>query len=210
MAKKKYNNYKAGRGRRRNNIFYRRGLKKAVRLAGYLNVEFKTFDVFDTDNVTDGLTIVQLSNIAQGDTGSTRDGDSCKVVKLLLSFTAKINASATNSFVRVMLIRDDQTNGAIFTTANLLEGDEYLSPINARNTDRFVVYYDKLFALSNTGAGCVKDNMNKECSFHIQFGAATAAITSLRSKSLALCFISDESTNYPTIDYRSRLTYVDN
>jgi hypothetical protein len=210
MAKKKYNNYKPGRGRRRNNIFYRRGLKKAIRLAGYLNVEFKHFDVFDSANVTDGLTIVQLSNIAQGDTVSTRDGDSCKVTNMLLSITSKIHASATNSFVRVMLVRDNQTNGAIFTTANLLEGDEYLSPANPSNKDRFTIYYDKLFALSNTGEGCVKDNMNKEVSFHIQFGAATAAITSLRGKSLALCFISDESTNYPTIDYRSRLTYVDN
>jgi hypothetical protein len=60
-----------GRDRRKGNIFYRRGAKKLISLVKYLNIETKYFDVDSSDNVTDALSIVPCTNIAQGDTAVT-------------------------------------------------------------------------------------------------------------------------------------------
>jgi hypothetical protein len=108
------------------------------------------------------------------------------------------------------MLKDTQTNGAIYTTANLLEADEYLSLGKYINKDRFHIYYDELHAISNTGNGCATGSINHDVDFHVQFGAASAAITSLRTNSLSLAFIGNEDTNYPVLDYRIRVLYVDN
>ena len=84
-------------------------LRKVKYIAGLINVEKKKTDI--VVGMTPDSTSVEveyLSDIAQGDTVGARNGNSILVKGLRLSGDMSIHASATNTIVRLMVIRDTQ------------------------------------------------------------------------------------------------------
>lgn len=194
--------------------------QKALALARHLktlvNVEFKHHNVLLKDvSITDAGLITPLSLTNEGNTSQTRDGGSVKWTSYRLIYNWKIHASATNTTVRVMVVHDKQTNQAQFTLADLLFDatvkDAIYSPPNINNASRFNILYDKVHALSAVGnsSNLVRIH-HKKLNMKMRFDANVGNVTDLTSDSMALVFISDETTNDPTltINYRSR--FVDN
>jgi hypothetical protein len=194
---------------RRNNIFWRRGMKKAMRVISLLNVEFKQFDTGNTDAIDDAGTIYPCSNVAQGDSNVTRDGSSLKVVGLQYSLFSTIHASATSTMIRAIALIDRQTNGATFSVGNVISNTNVFDFYNLDYERRFVILNDSSFLLSQNNPGNFK-NWSTKLEQHLRYNNAAGAITSLTESSIAIILISNEETNTPTIELRTRIMFVDN
>ncbi len=192
-----------------------KALAMAKYLKGIVNVEFKNHDQQVTAIAQANSALIrQLTNIAQGDTTNTRDGASIKIVSISFNYTINMNASATGTAFRVMLVLDRQTNEAIYTAGDLLEDttpdDVIVSPYNLNNASRFRVLYDKVHVFSINGRFVGNFKFYKKLNLKLRYDNAAAAITSLTQSSLSLLTVSDEATNQPSLTSFIRLRYVDN
>ncbi len=180
-----------------------------------LNVEYKFHDVqLTTSAITPTGTIVQLTNIPQGDTDISRDGAQVKLTSTVSKFFIASNSSAFQTNIRVMLVLDKQTNGAIYTMLDLLKdtdgNDIIVSQLNLDNQYRFRVLYDKVISLSNVGITSAHRAIHKKLQHKLRFESSTPSIADLNSKSFSLVFISNQTTNSPLVTLFSRIKYLDN
>jgi len=181
-----------------------------------LNVEYKFHDVQLTGvGLTETGTIVQLTNIAQGDTDQTRDGSQVKLTRLDIKYFLGSHVDQPLTQVRVMLIHDKQTNQAIYSLADLLvdssTSDNIVSPLNLDNKYRFRILYNKIHSLTNSGSNhAINRKIHKELNMRIRYDASTAAIADITSSSLSLVLISNQPVNQPAITLFSRIRYIDN
>ncbi len=209
--------YKKNKG----NIFWRRGLNKSYRLArrvarlsSFINPEFK-FKDSQSVSITpaQSQTVVQLTNIDQGDTGQTRDGYSIKVVQFHCKYFIQKHASATLTQLRMMLIYDAQTNGAAYAITDILDNGtavvNLVSPLNTFNAKRFHIFFDKLITLDvNNPQRTFK--YFKKLQHHIRYKGTGAGIADVNSGSFSLWFVSSEATNVPNINVYARIRFLDN
>lgn len=192
-----------------------KALSMAWKVKRLLNVEYKFHDVQTTGTaISTTPTITQLSNIANGDTAETRDGNSIKWTRFTSHGTLSINGSATRSYVRMLLVLDTQTNGAIYSAGDILKDitadDAIVSLYNLDNRQRFKILYDKVVKLAANTISVRTFKINKKFSLRQIFNADAAAITSIPTYSLSLYFVSNEATNTPTLTMYNRLRYLDN
>ncbi len=193
-----------------------RALAMARHLKSMLNVERKIIATNITAvSIVDGNGLItQLTNIAQGDGVAARDGDQIKVVSLYLRYNVAINANEASTQVRVLIVRDSQTNGAIYTTAQLLEtatvARGILSPLNLNNKMRFRVLYDKVHSLSTTGQQINFGKVYLKLNDKLRYSLNAGDITDLRSASYSVVFIGSEVTNDPLVSFDCRIRFVDN
>ncbi len=192
---------------------------KALAMAKYLksvvNVEYKNFDTTTLASaIAQTPAIVQLTNIAQGDTTNTRDGASIKIVSIRLVYFVLGHADVPNISLRVQLVCDKQTNQAVYAAGDLLDdatvNDAIISPRNLNNMRRFRVMYDKVHTFSNTGKNCGYFTKYVKLQLKIRFDASTPSIADLTENSLSVVFTSNQPTNVPLVDHHTRLRYVDN
>ncbi len=193
----------------------KRALLMAKSIKSLMNVEFKNHDVGQTAVAfAVAPVITQLTNIAIGDTTNTRDGSSVKLVSILFKYNILMNASATKTACRVLIIHDRQTNEAIYTGTDFFSdvsaGDGIVSARNLDNGHRFQVLYDKVHTYSATGRQISYHQFYKKLNLKLRYDNAAAAITSLTQSSLSLVLVTNEATNVPTITSLTRLRYVDN
>ncbi len=215
-----YNNYKRKYRRYRKPRYYKKKGNRALVLAkkalSMINVEYKILDsTFSLAAVADSIGITQLTNLSQGDTTITRDGSQIKITSAYLTLAFKMNASATNTLIRCMLVHDKQTNQAIYVGADLLNdatvgGDNVMSPLNIDNKRRFHVLMDKVFSVSAGAQQTHFIKFYKKLNIPIRYDANVGDITDLTSSSLSLVTVSSEVTNDPTITGKVRLRFVDN
>lgn len=211
--------YYGRKGKRKNYIFYRRLKNKTYWMAkkalALTNPEFKLHNFQQTANtINTSGTIDTISLIAQGDTDTTRDGNSIKITRMHIRGFIKQDAVATQTMIRMMVVLDRQTNGAQFSMSDLIAdttaGDAIVSPLVINNKFRFRVLVDRVYHMSSESSTIIKFNIFRKMGMKMRYSANAAAITSCPSKSIAVVFISDEATNSPTVTYFSRLRYLDN
>ncbi len=184
------------------------GIKKLM------NVEFKFHDVVQTDTAQNQTaSIIQLTNIPQGDTSETRDGAQVKLTRLQIKYTISAG-TADVTFVRCIVVHDSQTNQAIYGIADLLQdttaSDSIVSMLNLDNKYRFSILYNKVHSFSNTGNKAVYKEFMKDLDMRIRFDASTPSIADLTSSSLSIVFIANIGSNTPSITLFARVRYVDN
>lgn len=192
-----------------------KGLAVAYGVKRLMNVEFKFHQVEkNATAIPNTGDIVELTNIDQGDTAQTRDGAQIKCMSISCKYTITINSSAVNSFVRVILVRDIQTNQAIYSLSDLLENSGALaieSHLNLDNKYRFQVLANRVHKLSNTtGTDLISGHIFKRVGTKIRYDNTGNGIADLTSKSFSIVFISDEAVNTPTLKMVARIRYVDN
>ncbi len=186
-----------------------RGLKRL------LNVEYKFLDVQNTEAAVSTTPSVNISSIIlQGDGGSARDGNSVKAVGIRLNYMITLNTSAVSSQIRVILIHDKQTNGALAAAGDILQDvtadDGIVSPYNLDNKYRFRMLYDRVHTLSDNGRQSIAVKKYFKLNQKLRFDGTAGDITDIPSSSYLLLFVSNEPTNTPTITRHSRLRFIDN
>ncbi len=181
-----------------------------------LNVEFKNHDLLQgAVGIPDGVgTIFQLTNIPQGDTGTSRDGANVKITSIYIKGIMILSSSANSTVYRIMLVEDKQTNQAIYSTADLLADtgnvNSLVAPLNLDNQFRFNVLYDQLSVVDDGAKKSLPFKIFKTVNKRLRFDASTPGIGDLRSSSYSLLMISSEPTNTPSMRFFSRFRFVDN
>ncbi len=191
----------------------RRGLAKKVnRLSKAVNMKERKF--IDTQIVNTAMaatgTITQLTNLVQGVTDSTRIGNKITVVGCLLTYI--IDANITTN-IRVLLVQDKQTNGAIYLNSDLFQDetaqDIIVSPKNADFKRRFKVYHDKNYSYSVAGVATKFYKKFFKMNIPMRFDANNGDITDIQSNSLSW-FVATETAGAGVVNTLfCRVYYID-
>lgn len=192
-----------------------KALALAKNVRRLINVEYKFIDTQNNaTNITTTPLIVQLSNIIQGDTTITRDGSQLKCLSLQWSYFLSQDESSITSIIRCMLVKDKQTNQAIYAAGDVLSdvdaGDAIVSPYNRDNRKRFTIMYDRIHVLSDSGVKLVHNGQKFSQEQILRYDANAGTIADLTQASYSLLLISSEPVN--GVDFTSfvRLNFVDN
>lgn len=211
--------------------YVKRTKKKTLKVNTYYNLnkkvnmllksrEHKQLDVSSLAlSVVDGVGIqTQLTNLTQGDTNITREGNQITAESIYIKLMFHIAAAASSSQIRCLLVHDKQSNGAAFATTDLLESvtniRSLITPRNLDNIKRFQVLYDKIIVLNQNVASAISTTrfikIYKKLGINLRYDGNAGDITDLTQSALSLLFISNEATNEPTVDVDSRIRFIDN
>lgn len=183
------------------------------RLQELVNTEFDYVDSSSSTTVASAGTLRLLNGMAQGDTASSREGNSIRMKSYYMKYQIANNATAVNTNTRVILVLDKQSNGAQPLVTDILATNTVVSPRNLDNRKRFKILYDKCHSLGTAGPA----NINTEFYFknqqtHVAYynGSNLGTIADIATNALYLLTISDQATNLPAINYYFRLRFIDN
>lgn len=184
-------------------------------LAAKVNSELKHFDkTLHTGAMpTIGWTApVAITDVPQGDTDQTRDGDSILLKKLQINGLATVNASATIC-TKLRFVIFKRAVNQIAPVAN-----EYAVPgiFTYRDLDETSYYqtvYDKVHTLAPSGvAGSTSQkvlfDINIPFDMHVVYETSTT--DGGAKNALYWMAIQDDSTNAPNLELISRIRFYDN
>lgn len=153
--------------------------------------------------------LVLLNGIAPGTSSTTRVGQSVKITGIEARFTLKIGSAASNT-VRVVIFWDKSPN-ATAPAGTDIYGTGVLTPRVVGNLPRFLILYECRFCLDTLGPGIQADDFQRNLNMHEYFNTGTAGtIADIQEGAIYLMFICDTSATFPTIDYYTRVGFVDN
>lgn len=153
--------------------------------------------------------VVSLSNIAQGDTVSGRTGNSVLARTFLLRAQVTKHASATETFVRIMLIWDTQQIGDTAPTiATVLDSVDTLSGLNVSTTGRYKILMNKHYTLDTTRTSSIYINKFFNIYKHIRYNGT--GDSDIQKNGLYMVLLGNEATNTPLLSYMCKLGYHDN
>jgi len=158
--------------------------QQALRVGGWASPsrmgELKFKDVALLSSLTVGVDTfsapVLLNGLVPGSTATTRIGR--KVILKSLLFRYRINTIATTvggSPVRFLIVYDKQANATAPTILDVLEADDFTSPNNLSNRDRFVTLCDHMAApVSQNGNQSIADVVYKPLNLETMFNDGVA------------------------------------
>lgn len=190
-----------------------RDIMPVVNLAKRMfNTENKYLDNSASVSVSSTSSLMLLNGMAQGNSASTRLGDTVKFNFVQWNIVVTINAAATASQLRIFLVRDEQPNGATFGyTSYAATNNSVTTLTNFQQETRFYTFVDELIAVDSAGPQTLCFRGSKNLGFHTNYGLGNAGtVADISKNSLILVAISNEATNTVTFKYDFRLLFVDN
>lgn len=211
------------RGARRRKRFRRRrrgyGLKalnnKINALAETVKpeVNFKWINVTDADiYTTHGVD--ELSDIGQGDTTTTRTGDTVKGISLQLKglLQQDTDTAAVTNICRVAIVLDRQCNGTAPAWTDVWEAENIYSirEANTHNMGRFKILMDKLYYLSKDADGTTREKKivkyYRKVNLTIEYNEGA---TTPRKNGLFLMYLSTAASGAIDFSYHAKLRFTD-
>lgn len=180
-------------------------------IRGIVNSEKHVHDFESTAAIDSTGEVHRLTGVAQGDDLTGRTGRSIMVKSLQIRARMTINASATTSQVRCILLIDHDANSTAPTWAEVIGSSDLLTGMRELDTDRkrFRVLYDKLFSVSiNGNRTAIIDKFIKLGNHHVYFDGTTN--TSDASGKIFLLLVSNEGTNTVAKVLNTRIRFYDN
>lgn len=187
-----------------------------ARIATMVNAEKQYYDnntLLVTRNPTPTGTVDIMSGIPQGDDNGQRTGNSIKLNSLYLTMQGGMSASATQTFVRIILFEDKFNTGTTPTASNVLgltltTGWSVIAPLNTDFSTRYRILIDKRIALSQNGRQNFLFKKYIKRYKHVHYTGPNA--TDTYNGNIYLLMLSNEATNTPTIYFNCRVGYYDN
>jgi len=179
-------------------------------LKGLVNAELhKSDQVASAFSVTQsGVIVQQLSQIAQGDTDSTRTGNSIFCRSTDMRGILRINGMGVASIVRIMMFIDlQQVDDTVPTVTQVLDTASVNSPLNNATVGRFSVLYDRKYTLTAVRNPIIPVRIYRKMRHHIRFNGANA--TDYQKGCIWVLVITDDAAN-PTFEFSSRTNFYDN
>lgn len=190
---------------------------KALRMAGkalaLLNTEEKYVDNNTAiSNQTTTATIQTLFAPTQGDTQTTRNGNSMKVTKVHGKIDVYRNTSSTfvSTSCRVMVLIDHQPNGALPSITDILTTSSVRSWRNVNFGSRYTILFDKKCELDSVQKNYCSYEFHKDLQTHMEFGSNTGGVADINRNNFVFVALSDEATNGPQINRAMRIRFIDN
>jgi hypothetical protein len=157
--------------------------------------------------------MILLSGVSQGDTESTRDGNSIKCKGGLVDLLITTAVAATRTQVRCIIFADLHQAGTAPSLANVYATGALNGLLNiASFKNRFIVVHDSLTLVNNLSdnQAHMKVPLDAIIDLHFMFNGTGATVASCSGPTLFMILVSNEATNTPTVSYSSRLFFLDN
>jgi len=153
-----------------------------------------------------------LNGVASGTTAVTRIGRKIRMKSILVRAEARMNSLSTGGAdIRIVIVYDKQANAALAVDTDVFAQDEFLSPNNLSNKDRFVTIMDKYLHIDTQNFQC-SAIWYKKIDLETMFNAnTTGGITDITSGSV-LMFVAQSggiATNVPQVRTYSRIRFDD-
>lgn len=197
-------------------ITYRQIGRKVIRdvawLKSVVNVEKKYNDLNASTTSSTTAALVLMNGLSLGTSSTTRNGQSIKMVSFLLRYIISINASASTSVHRLMIICDTQPNAASPAIADIIQNTgSVLSPLVIANGKRFKILRDIITNLSINGQEVRNVKKYIKLNMHTEYNTANnGTIADITKNAFYIFHQSDQATNTVTFAYSTRLRYIDN
>lgn len=123
----------------------------ASKVAALVNTEKKYYDVAISKSGDTAAQVICLTGMAQGDTESTRVGDSIMPKSLQAKLKLMFDTTNPSENVRVVIVKDKDNN--VGTPPGYTQVYQMTAPYTLRSMDypkRFKVLYDKIFTCNTT------------------------------------------------------------
>lgn len=178
----------------------------------YLNPEYKFLDSSYPISVLGTAGQIQSipSLISQGDSSTSRDGNSIKITSILVRANITQTVGTTTPVTtRFMIFSDSSSNGTPPQVLDVLQTADVLSPMNRVNGSRFTVLSDKLYTTD-------PDDLRKgikiyrKLQHHIHYLDGTNTVTSLGQGVIYFLWITDTGAGASSIAWNCRMRFLDN
>lgn len=218
-GKRRYAPYsRTGRGRGGSTAYKAAAAYAAVRkMKRRSNTEYKQSNAGTSAAISSTGSITVVNHAAQGDDHTERTGRSIRCMDFYMRLTAASHASATHTFVRSIVFRDKSGNGSVPAVGDVLNTADHLSMLNTNFGKRFTVIADETISIEGSAAGggdvakFYKVYRNLRGDTHVEFNTGTAGTgADINTGAMYHLLISDQATNTPTVDWISRVKYIDN
>lgn len=186
------------------------GAYKGVQyLKTMINSEVYKNDVTQTDNPGSSGVITHLTGIAQGDGDGQRTGLSILCKGISFRYVGTIGASATDSFVRILIIRDlQQAADTVPTISNVLESVTVIGHLNSESVGRYQILYDRVHQLQSVNVKTYYGKVYLRVNKHLRYNGSLGS--DIQKDGMFVITLSNEATNVPSCSWTSRLYYYDN
>lgn len=197
----------------RKTMYDRRQDRQIKRIQDKLSKEeIKVFDDFGVTNA-----VAPLIPLTQSTGPDNRNGNKILLKHVSFRYNLSINASQTANpqFTRVVLVRDNQSDGTDPTYINVFPQNLVQSPVNRLTMPgRFSVLYDKIHTISISATG-VPNGYNATGSWKQSYKVGKkvefdGTLSSDRRNGHIYVMTFSRSANAPTLNWESRILYTDN
>ncbi len=180
-------------------------------LKSVVNVESKVIDDTTSSTANTAGVITNISLIAEGSDYNERNGRRIKLQSLQIRGQLTQHASATNTSLRVIIFKTRNNQSAEPAVLDVLQFASENSMLNASdNQGSFTVVSDRTVHMSNVNSTNYGYNMYHKIQTHIDFSGSAATEASIGRGALYALLISNEASNTPTVNFHSRIRFVDN
>ncbi len=176
-------------------------------------MEFRTITTALTSAPNSTGAVVALTAIAQGDDIANRQGNKVRAKHMSVRGHININASATSTHGRMIIIRDNNGSTSqpaitdLFTDASTMRiGKNKLG--DPQSNSRFTILWDYTYTLDAVNKNQTYFKYTQELDHHIYY-TGTAA-TDEGKGHLYLFTVSSESTNDPVVSADCMVKFIDN
>ena len=196
--------------------------QQAIRIGGWANPtrggELKFIDTQITTNpVVNSITFatgVLLNGIANGSDASTRIGRKVTIKSLLLRWSVKLDPTTTGGGnLRILIVYDKQANAVAPAITDILLTNDFHSPNNLSNRDRFVTICDVVTdPIAVQGEYSAADVVYKKLNLEEMFNAGSAGtIGDITSGSIYFFVAQNGGMLIAAPDFRAdaRIRYTD-
>lgn len=156
-----------------------------------------------------GTTQIYLNGIAQGDTSITREGLIIRPKALAVKLLCSHNVSATTTHLRILIVRDKDFTGSTPSLGNILESVDTVSFKQHDKMSRYTIIRDINICLNNVSRNKIFKKVYIKLQGLMHYVGTGATAGDGASNALFMYMISDQSTNTPTVEYTTRLTFVE-
>lgn len=186
--------------------------KELWKLKGLVNSEMYKFDLSNNAlSPSNTGTVTHLTSIAQGDGDGARTGNSVFVRSANIKGYIQRNAAGSGvQIVKLSLVIDKQQVGdSAPTWADIYEGTDVNCHLNSDTVGRFSILWTRTYILDNLSTPLAKFDLNKVMRHHVRYNGVNG--TDIQKGGLYLVAVSSQATsNFPALNFDSRISYHDN
>lgn len=184
-----------------------KALKMVRKLTRTLRPETKIFDLTATANPTTAGTTYDLCFPAQGDNYLQREGIVIQPKWVDVRFTLAMNASAVDTFVRVIFYRGIRDEGITWSLGDVLVAANIISPYVWLTRDKFTIISDTTYNLNDAQRMSVA--VRKRFSVSSRPIKFTGAGTGIQDGGIQMLIFTNEVSNTPAFSFYSRVAFTD-
>ncbi len=190
-----------------------KALSVAMQLKKLINVEYKTLNKNLVGDPSSTPQIINFTAIAQGDDIADRQGNKIRMKYLSVKGVVKLNASATRSNYRCLIVRDNNGSTTIPSVTDLFADASSFINLKHKKGDpqsnsRFSILWDKCVYLDRISRDSAILDFSMSLDHHCFFSGTSA--TDEGKGAIYIFQSSTEATNDPAVTADVQLKWIDN